>query len=162
MKVEADKVVQFHYRLNDSEGNELENSYDGDPMAYLHGHNNMIPGLEMAMNGRAVGDSFSTVVVAKDGYGERVEDSEQRIPIKHLLVKKKALLVPGSVVSVNTEQGPRHVTIIKAGRFNVDVDTNHPLAGMDLHYDVEVVDVRDASDEEVAHGHAHGVGGHNH
>ncbi|MCL6415532.1 FKBP-type peptidyl-prolyl cis-trans isomerase [Aestuariirhabdus sp. Z084] len=162
MKVEADKVVQFHYRLNDSEGNELESSYDNDPVAYLHGHNNMIPGLEMAMTDREQGTRFSTVVVAKDGYGERVEGSEQRIPIKHLLVKKKSLLMPGAVVSVNTENGPRPVTIIKSGRFNVDVDTNHPFAGMDLHYDIEIIDVRDASDEEKAHGHAHGVGGHHH
>ncbi len=162
MKVEANKVVQFHYSLSDSDGNELENSKGSDPTAYLHGHKNMIPGLEKVMENRELGERFSAVVAAKDGYGERVEGSEQRIPIKHLMVPKKARLKTGMTVPVQTDNGARHVTIIKVGKFNVDVDTNHPLAGIDLHYDIEVVDIRDASAEEQSHGHAHGVGGHHH
>jgi FKBP-type peptidyl-prolyl cis-trans isomerase SlyD len=163
MKIERKKVVQFHYTLKDAEtGSEIENSRDGDPVAYLHGFNNVIKGLEAAMLGKQAGDSFSAEIAAKDAYGERNENSVQRVPIKHLLIKKNAKIKAGQVVNIQTDQGARQATVIKAGKFNVDVDTNHPLAGKALVFDIEVIDVRDATDDEVAHGHAHGVGGHHH
>lgn len=163
MKISEKTVVQFHYTLRDEDtGVEIENSRDSEPVAYLHGSDNIISGLEKAMEGHETGDTFTVVVEPQDGYGLRNENNQQRIPVKHLMVKKNARLKPGMVVSVNTDHGPRQVVVIKAGKFNVDVDTNHPLAGKRLGFEGEIVDVREATEEEVAHGHAHGVGGHHH
>lgn len=160
MKIEQDKVVVFHYRLKDGNGIEIENSHDGDPVAYLHGHRGVIRGLEQAMAGHESGDVFTAEIEAALAYGPRKEEATQRVPIKHLLTKGK--LKPGMAVKINTEKGPRDVVLSKVGRFNVDVDLNHPLAGHAITFDVEIQDVRDASAEELAHGHAHGVGGHHH
>lgn len=164
MQVSKDHVVSFHYSLKDSDGNELENSAGGDPVAYLQGHGNIIPGLEQGMEGRSEEEVFSITVQPKDGYGERQDAAVQRIPLKHLHGSKKELanLKPGAVVSINTEQGAKQVVVIKAGKFNVDVDTNHPLAGKTLTFEIEIQSIRAASEEEIAHGHAHGVGGHHH
>ncbi len=159
MKVEDKKVVQFHYVLKDDQQAVLE-STEGEPVAYLHGCNNMMVGLEKALSGRGVGEKFSVTLSPEEGYGERVEGSVQRIPMKHLQGAKK--WKPGMVAVVETEQGQRQVTVVKAGKFMVTVDNNHPFAGKTLIFDLEVVDIRDASDEEVAHGHAHGAGGHQH
>ncbi|MDO6561838.1 peptidylprolyl isomerase [Amphritea sp. 1_MG-2023] len=160
MSVTKDKVVQFHYSLSDAEKTIEETTRGGSPMAYLHGHNNMINGLEQAMEGKAVGDIFSITLAPKDAYGELLPDCEQRIPVKHLQGAKKWR--PGMVGTVQTEQGQRQVTVVKVGRFMVTVDNNHPLAGKELTFDIEILDIREATAEEVAHGHAHGVGGHHH
>lgn len=160
MQIADDKVVQFHYVLKDDQGQQLESSQGRDPLAYLHGHDNMMPGLENAMAGKAKGDSFSVTLAPADAYGERQDGLTQRVPVKHLQGAKK--WAPGMVAVVNTDKGQRQVTIVKVGRFMADVDLNHPLAGQTLTFEVEIVDVRDASDDEIAHGHAHGVGGHHH
>lgn len=164
MKIATNTVIQFHYRLReDGADEELESSYDGDePAAYLHGHDNIISGLETAMTGHEVGDIFTVSVAAKDAYGERKEEQTQRVPIKHLMVKKNAKLKKGMVVNIQTDHGGHPATILKVGKFNVDVDTNHPLADKDLSFDIEIIDVRAATEDEVAHKHAHGVGGHQH
>ncbi len=163
MKIEAKKVALFHYRLRDEDvGVELESSHGNDPVAYLHGCGNIIKGLEKEMLGHEKGDTFTAVIEAKDAYGERNAEAQQRVPIKHLHVKKNTKLKAGDVVNIQTSEGVRQATVIKAGKFNVDVDTNHPLAGKKLGFDIEIVDVRDATEEEVAHKHAHGVGGHQH
>lgn len=161
MTIAANKVVSFHYTLKDSQDEVLENSREGDPMAYLHGHGNIIAGLEKAFEGKAEGEQFSVTLAPADAYGERVEGSIQRIPMKHLHAPKGKLRA-GMVVGVETDQGIRQVTVLKVGKFNVDVDTNHPLAGETLTFEIDVVSVRDASEEEISHGHAHGVGGHQH
>ncbi len=160
MLIEADKVVSFHYRLSQIEGEELETSRSGDAMAYLHGHGNLLPALEKALQGRAAGDVFSVDIAADQAYGPRRESAQQRVPIKHLIYSGK--LRKGMAVKINTEQGPHDVRIAKLGRFTADVDTNHPFAGMDLCFEVEILDVRDASADEISHGHAHGPGGHQH
>lgn len=160
MDIAPDTVVTFHYTLRDENGEELESSRGDDPDAYLHGHGNMIPGLETAMNGRAPGDTFSVTVPPAEAYGERDPYKLQRVPVKHLAYRGR--LAPGMVVQLNTEQGLRAVTVIKAGRHSADIDTNHPLAGKPLTFDIEVVDVRAASEEEIEHGHVHGSGGHHH
>lgn len=160
MNISDNKVVQFHYTLKDESGTEVESSHEGDPVAYLHGHKNMIVGLEKALTDKAAGDKFTATVSPEEGYGERDENATQRVPVKHLQGAKK--WKPGMTAVVQTEQGARQVTVIKAGRFMVEVDINHPLAGKTLTFDVEVVDVRDATEEEIDHGHAHGVGGHQH
>ncbi|VAW89273.1 FKBP-type peptidyl-prolyl cis-trans isomerase SlyD [hydrothermal vent metagenome] len=159
MKVEDKKVVQFLYVLKDEQQQVLE-STDGEPVAYLHGYNNMMAGLENALSGKVVGDKFSAELAPEDAYGERVEGSVQRVPVKHLQGAKK--WKPGMIATVETEQGTRQVTVIKMGKFMATVDSNHPFAGKILTFDLEVVDIRDASAEEITHGHAHGAGGHQH
>ncbi len=164
MNIAADTVVSFHYRLQDEAGEELENSHDSTPTLYLHGHDGIIAGLEKALEGKAAGDSVNLTLAPQDAYGLRVENSEQRVPIKHLVLdaKTKRNLKKGMVVAVQTEHGSRPMVVLKAGKFNVDLDTNHPLAGRTLTFDIEIVDVREATPEELSHGHAHGVGGHQH
>lgn len=150
MNISDNKVVQFHYTLKDESGTEVESSHEGDPVAYLHGHKNMIVGLEKALTDKAAGDKFTATVSPEEGYGERDENATQRVPVKHLQGAKK--WKAGMTAVVQTEQGARQVTVIKAGRFMVEVDINHPLAGKTLTFDVEVVDVRDATEEEIDHG----------
>ncbi len=159
MKVEDNKVVQFLYELKDEQQAVLE-STKGEPVAYLHGCNNMMAGLEKALSGKCVGDKISVTLAPEEAYGERIEGSLQRVPVKHLQGAKK--WKPGMVATVQTEQGQRQVTVVKVGKFMVTVDSNHPFAGKTLTFELEVVGIRDASDEEIAHGHAHGVGGHQH
>lgn len=164
MNITDKTVVQFHYTLVDEAGVELESSLKSEPLAYLHGYNNMLVGVEKALANRVAGDKFSVTLQPEDAYGERKENMIQRVPVKHLqgLPSKNAKWKPGMTAVVETEQGQRQVTVIKAGRFMVEVDINPPLAGKVLTFDLEVVDVRAATDEEVEHGHAHGVGGHHH
>lgn len=159
MKIEKNVVAQFHYNLSDQNG-EIETSRDGDPVAYLHGHKNIIDGLQEALEGKGEGDTFTVTVAPEQGYGLRNEDAKQRVPLKHLVGAKKWR--KGMVAQVQTEQGLRQVTIIKVGKFNADVDSNHPLAGKELTFDVEVISIREATKDEISHGHAHGVGGHQH
>ena len=160
MNIEDKKVVSFHYTLRDEHGKQLESSREGDPMTYLHGAGNIIPGLEKAMAGKVAGDQFEARVEPAEAYGERDENGVQRIPAKHF--KQAGRLEPGQMVALQTRQGPRQVMVVKVGRFNVDIDTNHPMAGLSLTFDVEVTDVRDATAEEVTHGHVHGPGGIDH
>lgn len=160
MSIGKDKVVQFHYTLKDEQGQELESTRGDEPMAYLHGHGNILAGLEQALEGKAAGDTFSITLAPKDAYGERVATDLQRLSLKRLHGAKK--WQPGMSAIVETDQGYRQVTVVKVGKFNADVDVSHPLAGKTLTFDVEVVDLRDATKEEIEHGHAHGVGGHHH
>jgi FKBP-type peptidyl-prolyl cis-trans isomerase SlyD len=154
------KVVSFHYTLSDETGEQLETSRERQPMSYLHGARNIIPGLEKALEGRSAGDSFQVTVAPAEAYGERNEGNFQRIPAKHFQDPRR--LEPGQLVSIQTRQGPVQAVVRKVGRFNVDVDANHPLAGKTLTFDVEVMDVRDATEEESTHGHVHGPGGVHH
>ena len=160
MNIQDKKAVSFHYTLTSQDGEQIETSRDKEPMTYLHGAHNIIPGLESAMAGRSVGDEFQVTIEPADAYGEINEANIQRISSKHFRFPKK--LKPGQVVGLQTRKGPVQVTIVKVGRFNVDVDANHPLAGQTLTFDVEVSAVRDATEEEIAHGHAHGPGGVDH
>ena len=174
MKIEKNCVVRFHYivseRVPGGEGEagpeaaaggvvEVESSRERDPLAILIGHGNIIPGLEKAMDGHEAGDRFTVDVSAADAYGERREGLGQRVPKKHFGAQK---LQPGMQVILETNFGPRAVTIEKVGMSVVDVDLNHPMAGKDLQFDVEIVEVREASAEEREHGHVHGDGGHHH
>lgn len=159
MKIEKDRVVRFHYTVGEVGQPATESSQGGEPLAILIGHNNIIPGLETAMEGREAGETFAVDVPAAQAYGERREGLTQRIPKKHFGDQR---LVPGMQVVLQTNFGPRAVTIEKVGMSVVDVDLNHPMAGKDLHFDIEVVEVREASAEEIEHGHVHGDGGHHH
>ncbi len=159
MPIEKDSVVTFHYRLSVGE-QQVEDSHEGEPLSYLHGHGNIIPGLESEMAGKAAGDSFSATIPPELAYGPRRADAVARVQMKHVLTKGR--LEPGQPIMVNTENGPRQVRVVKPGKFVVDVDANHPMAGATLNFAIEIVDVRAASDEELAHGHVHGAGGHHH
>lgn len=166
--VGANKVVSFHYRMSqvDSSGKQsdcLEDSFDGEPLYYLHGFRNIIAGIESALEGKAEGDTVAVTVDPISAYGPRRDDAVQRVPVKHLQLPKPAKkLLPGMVAGVKTDKGMRNVVIVKAGKFSADVDFNHPLAGKTLNYELEIVSVREASQEEVAHRHVHGTGGHHH
>ncbi len=160
MTIQDRKAVSFHYTLSNQDGEQIETTQNREPMTYLHGAYNIIPGLESAMAGRSVGDEFQVTIEPADAYGEINEAKFQRISAKLFRFPKK--LRPGQVVGLQSEKGPVQVTIIKVGRFNVDVDTNHPLAGQVLTFEVEVSAVRDATKEEIAHGHVHGAGGVDH
>lgn len=158
MQAEKDKVVSFHYRVSEEPGTQVESSDGREPMVFLFGHGGIIPGLEKAMAGHAAGDAFEAVVAPEEAYGNRREDFVQRVPKKYF--RDGAHLKPGMVTSLNTRDGQRSVTVLKIGSSVVDVDLNHPLAGKTLRFAVEITDVRDASEEEIAHGHVHGPGGH--
>ena len=159
MKIAKDSVVRFHYAVAEAGQESLESSRDRDPLAILYGHGNIIPGLEAAMLDREAGESFGVDVAAADAYGQKQDGLSQRVPKKHFGAQK---LEPGMQVVLQTNFGPRAVTIEKVGMSVVDVDLNHPMAGKDLHFDVEIVEVREASAEELEHGHVHGDGGHQH
>ena len=159
MKIEKDRVVRFHYSVAETGQPEQESSRTGEPLAILIGHGNIIPGLEAALQDREAGESFGVDVAASEAYGERRDGLTQRVPKKHFGAQK---LAPGMQVVLNTNFGPRAVTIEKVGMSVVDVDLNHPMAGKDLEFDIEIVEVREASAEELAHGHVHGDGGHQH
>jgi len=160
MEITKNKVVTFHYTLTDEEGSYTETSEGRGPVVYLHGRNNIVPGLEAELTGKRAGDEVKVRVPPELAHGLRIEEARARVPIKHLVRPGK--LSVGKVVTVNTANGYRYATVTKVGRFNVDVDFNHPLAGKTLIYDVKIVDVRDATEEEIAHGHAHGPGAHAH
>lgn len=160
MQITKDSVVRFHYTLKNSEDTLIETSTNGEANAYLHGHTSITKGLENALEGKQAGDKFNVVVSPEDGYGLRQQNAIQRVPVKHLMGSKKWR--KGMIATVQTDKGQRQVTVVKMGRFMAEVDGNHPLAGKTLHFDIEVVEVRAATDEELSHGHAHGAGGHKH
>ena len=159
MQISSNSVVQFHYTITEN-GTELESSRQGDAMLYLHGHNQMLPKLEEALQDKNAGDTLEVTLAPVDAYGERKADAIQSVQVKHLQGAKK--WKPGMVAWVNTDQGERQVTIVKMGMFKADVDTNHPLAGKTVTFHIEILSVREATEEEIAHGHAHGAGGHQH
>ncbi|WP_075184924.1 FKBP-type peptidyl-prolyl cis-trans isomerase [Teredinibacter haidensis] len=161
MHVTENTVVSFHYSLSEAGGEELENNRDSVPMAYLHGHGNILAGLEEGMAGLAVGEKKSITLPPEQAYGPRRENASQKVPIKHLAGKYKRLL-PGMIVKVNTEKGVINASVIKTGLKMVTIDTNHPFAGKTLAFDVEIISIRPATDEEITHKHAHGEGGHHH
>ncbi|HKE47155.1 MAG TPA: peptidylprolyl isomerase [Rhodanobacteraceae bacterium] len=161
MKVENNKVVAFHYTVSEN-GEAVESSRErGEPLAFLVGHGGLIPGLEAALMGREAGEKFDVSVPPEQAYGERRADFTQRVPKKYF--RDPDHLRPGMLTVLSTrEGGQRQVEVLKVGSSVVDVDLNHPLAGKTLAFDVEIVDVRDATPEEISHGHAHGVSGHGH
>jgi FKBP-type peptidyl-prolyl cis-trans isomerase SlyD len=156
MKIEKNSVVRFHYSVAETGQAALETSRDRAPLAIMIGQGNIIPGLEAAMMEREAGETFQVTVTPDQAYGERRDGLQQRIPKK---LFKNARLAPGMQVVLPTEMGPRAMTVLKVGMSVVDVDLNHPMAGKTLDFDVEIVEVREATDEEKAHGHVHGEGG---
>ena len=157
MQIENKKVVTFDYTLNDSDRGYSETTEGKEPAAYLHGFGGIVRGLEREMRGKQPGDEFSVTVPPEDAFGSHDPQALRRVSVKHLIRPGK--LAVGKLVAVNTKQGHAQGVVRKVGRFNVDVDFNHPMAGRTLIFDVKIVDVRDATPEELAHRHVHGAGG---
>lgn len=159
MKIEDNTVVRFHYTVTESGQDKLESSREREPLSVLVGHGAIVKGLEEAFRGHEAGDVFQVTVGPELGYGERKEDMVQRVPRKHF---KGAKLSPGQNVVMPTQQGQRAMTIQKVGMSVVDVDLNHPMAGKTLDFDVEILEVREATETELKHRHAHAGDGHAH
>ncbi len=159
LAISKGKVASIDYTLTDDTGKVLDTSKGGQPLTYLHG-GQLIRGMEKALEGKAKWDALQIVIAPEDGYGVKNEEMIQTVPRKHFGEAKE--IKPGMQFQANTPQGPRVVMIVDANDQTVTVDANHELAGVTLHFDVTVTDVRDATPEELAHGHVHGPGGHQH
>ena len=157
MQIAEGTVVAMDYALKDDEGMLLDQSQPGQPLAYLHGYKNIIPGLEAALVGKAVGDTFEVRVAPEDGYGVSNPALEQVVPRDRFQGVES--LEVGMQFQASTDQGPVSVRVVKVEEDNVTVDGNHPLAGKHLNFDVTVQEVRAATEEEIAHGHIPQGGG---
>ena len=160
MQAGNEKVVSIDYTLTNEDGQVLDTSEGRQPLAYLHGAGNIIPGLEQALTGQEAGAELAVEVAPKDGYGEHDPSLIQPVPRSNF---PDGVDVPvGAQFQAQTPNGPRMVTVVEANDQTVTVDGNHPLAGQPLKFQVKIVEVRDATAEEKQHGHVHGPGGHNH
>lgn len=160
MKIAKDAVVAITYTLKNTEGEIIDQSADGEPLHYLQGAKNIIVGLEEALEGKAEGDELSVDIKSDLAYGPRVEALEQQVPASAFGDIKDIEM--GMRFQAETEQGPVMVVVTQIEGDTITVDGNHPLAGQDLHFDVKVESLREASAEELEHGHVHGPGGHQH
>jgi len=159
MTVKQNAVVSIHYTVRDEDGVQLDSSEGREPLVYLHGANNIIPGLESALEGRQVGEQLQVSVTPEEAYGEHHDHLVESVPVQAF---GEQPLEVGMRFEAQTERGPLSVVITHIDGDHVTVDGNHPLAGKPLSFDVTIAEIRDASAEEVAHGHAHGPGGHHH
>lgn len=160
MKLARDMVVTMHYTLTDDIGEILDSSAGGEPLTYLHGHGNIIPGLEKALEGAAVGHRSKVDVTAAEGYGEKNPDLVFEAPREHFPPEME--LKEGARVYAEGPEGPISFSVVTLTEKGAVLDANHPLAGKRLHFDVEIVELRPATPEELTHGHPHGPGGHHH
>jgi FKBP-type peptidyl-prolyl cis-trans isomerase SlyD len=160
VEISADRVVTIHYTLKDDGGTVLDSSAGGEPLAYLQGRGNLVPGLEKALEGKQEGNSIAVVVSPADGYGTRDESLVQRVPKRSL--QGAGAVKKGMQFQARTEDGVRLFTVAAVIGDMVTLDGNHPLADQTLHFDVQVLGVREATAEELQHGHVHGTGGHHH
>ena len=160
LTVAKDHVAEIHYVLHNTSGEELESTRNDAPRAFLVGHRGILAGLEEELLGKQTGDTLEVTLPPERAFGLRDEAQVERMSKKYFKHVKR--LEKGMVTQVNTKNGPRPITILKVGSKVVDVDLNHPRAGETLRFSLEVMAVRKATDEELAHGHAHGAGGHQH
>lgn len=160
MPIAQNSVVTIHYTLKDDAGELIDSSREGDPIAYLHGHGNLVPGLERELEGKSTGDTVNVSVTPEQGYGDYDKGLVQQVPRRALQGIPDVKV--GMRLQAQTPQGPRAVVVTRLAGDMVTIDGNHPLAGKNLNFDVEVTDVRDATEEELEHGHVHGPGEHHH
>ena len=156
MTVTKDSVVSIHYTLRDNDGNILDSSTGRDPLNYIHGRGNLIVGMEEGIEGKSNGDQFSLKISPEKGYGLKNDQLVQKVPLKSFGDQKVE-----AGMQFNTQNG-QVVTVTEVAQDSVTVDANHPLAGVALNFEVEVVDIRKATQEKIDHGHVHGPGGHDH
>jgi FKBP-type peptidyl-prolyl cis-trans isomerase SlyD len=157
MKIIKHAAVTIHYRLSDQEGRLLESSFEAEPMVYLHGTENLIPGLESELEGKSVGDKIDAHIPAEQAYGLYHDGLKQEVPVDAFGDAQD--IVPGMRFIAETEMGQRPVQVMEVKDDVIVVDGNHPLAGQPLHFSVEVLAIREATEEELAHGHVHAAGG---
>lgn len=160
MQITQDTVVSIHYTLTDDAGKTIDSSAGGEPLAYLHGNGNLIPGLERALEGKQAGDSLNVKISPAEGYGEHDKSLIQQIPRR--VLKGIGNIHVGMQLQAQSDQGSRAVTVTHVAGDMVTIDGNHPLAGQNLNFEVQITEVRAATEEELAHGHVHGPGGHHH
>lgn len=160
MKVADNTVVVIDYTLTNNEGQVIDSSEGAGPLAYLHGAGNIIPGLEDALLGKEAGDEVKASIEPANAYGERHEALQQEVPAELFSGVEKVEV--GMQFQSETDQGPVLVTVTEVGEQTITVDGNHPLAGVHLNFDVNIREVREATQEELEHGHVHGEGGHQH
>jgi FKBP-type peptidyl-prolyl cis-trans isomerase SlyD len=160
MQIANDRVVLIHYTLTNDAGETIDSSAGRDPLAYLHGRGNLIQGLESKLAGRVAGDKLDVRVTPSDGYGEVDPALTQTVP--RSAFPDDVELQIGMRFQTQSPRGPQVVVVTHVSDESVSVDGNHPLAGQHLNFTVEITDVREASDEELEHGHVHGAGGHHH
>lgn len=160
MQIAPHKVVLIHYTLTNDEGDVLDSSGENEPLAYVHGLGNIISGLEEALTGRAVGDSFQVSVPPEEAYGLRDDELVQAAP--RSAFEGVDEILPGMQFHAESSDGMQVVTVLEVLDEEIILDGNHPMAGLTLHFNVEVVEIRDATEEELEHGHVHGEGGHHH
>lgn len=156
----SDRVVTIHYTLTIGNGQIVDQSGD-EPMAYLHGHENIVPGLERQLEGKVAGDKLKAVVSAEDGYGEKLPDALQKVP-RSALPSDEEIEIGMQFVMEDKDGEVAMMWVAEVSKDNVVFDLNHPLAGQTLTFDVQVLEVRNATAEELAHGHVHGPHGHHH
>jgi FKBP-type peptidyl-prolyl cis-trans isomerase SlyD len=156
MKVAPNKVVTMHYSVLDNDKNTIDNSFDGEPLVFIVGTGYLIQGLEDALLDKQAGDKLSVTVEPEQGYGERHDELMQAVP-KSMFEGME--IEVGMQFRATTDDGDQMVMIIDIQDEDVIVDGNHPLSGITLNFDVEILEVRDATEEELAHGHVHGEGG---
>jgi FKBP-type peptidyl-prolyl cis-trans isomerase SlyD len=160
VEIAVDRVVTIHYTLKDDNGAVLDSSAGGEPLAYIQGHGNLVSGLEKALEGKQDGDTLAVSVAPADGYGIRDEALIQRVPKRSL--QGSGQIKKGMQFQARTDGGMRTFTVTAVIGDMVTLDGNHPLADQTLHFDIEIVGVREATTEELEHGHVHGAGGHHH
>jgi FKBP-type peptidyl-prolyl cis-trans isomerase SlyD len=161
MHIANDAVVHIAYTLKNDAGEIIDQSQEGQPLAYLHGHHNIVPGLESALAGKQAGDSVEVSVSATEGYGERSDEAIFEIP-RDKLPPEVEPEVGMQLAAQAPDGGIIQFRLVEIGDAVVKADANHPLAGQTLHFDVSIESVREATSEELAHGHVHGPGGHHH
>ncbi|MBT4776511.1 MAG: peptidylprolyl isomerase [Crocinitomicaceae bacterium] len=164
MEISQDTVVTMHYVLKNDNGDIIDQSTEErGPLSILQGHGNIIPGLEEELLGKSKGDTFATVISPEHGYGEYQDTMVQIVPLSGFRSEDENEQVQeGMQVQVETNQGPAVAIVTKIEEEDVTLDLNHPLAGETLHFEIEVVEVRSAEENEIEHGHAHGPHGHSH
>ena len=160
MNIINECVAAFHYTLKNDAVEVVDSSEGQEPLYYLHGAHNIVPGLEKALEGKTVGDKLSVTVEPAEGYGDHDEALMQELPRSMFTGVDK--IEVGMEFHAQTEMGQQVVAVTKVDDETVTVDSNHPLAGQNLHFEVEITEVREASKEELDHGHVHGPGGHHH
>jgi FKBP-type peptidyl-prolyl cis-trans isomerase SlyD len=155
----SQRVISFHYKLTNNTGETLDSSEGKQPLIFMEGAGQIIPALEHALKSLKVGDKKKVEIKAEQAYGQHDPKRVIEIPLDQMPKQK---INVGDQFRSSREQNSPPVTVTKVSDSHVTLDTNHPLAGMDLTFDVEITEVRDATPDEVAHGHAHGPGGHHH
>ncbi len=161
MQITKDKVVLLNYTLKNDAGEIIDSSEGTDPLAYLHGAENIIPGLENALDGKTTGESLSVSIPAEEGYGAFDEKKIQSVP-KDMFDDAGEVVVGAQYHAAGPDGGHITITVKEIGDDTITIDANHPLAGEGLNFDVTIVEIRDASKEELEHGHVHGPEGHDH